>query len=196
MKPHISWNFGDRVKPERTCERLPAMNSWSLKANPPPPPPFVLASSHMTWDHSPPPPPCEVVQQRWFLPEAVPTRLAIQHSSLLEANAVQSGLGSPSAEASLNQPVHQVTAQKRTFKMGPAVLMGGSRTTLVRSSRVMSLVRLQLGNLLLWGVTVGNVCLVFIVRLKPGPGWKPTPTGGLIRIGRSVKLAQIVRLVV
>lgn len=96
----------------------------------------------MMWDHPSPvplslsPSLCEAVKQGGFIPEAVPTRQVIQHSSPLKSNGVQSGLGSPGAQASLNQPVHQVAALKHTLTAGLGVFMemegwARSKTTLV-----------------------------------------------------------------
>lgn len=56
---------------------------------------------------------------------------------------------------------------------------------------VVSLVRLELGNLLLWDIRAGNMGLVFILRLKPGSGWKRTLATGFSWIVRLVILGQI-----
>lgn len=76
---------------------------------------IFLLSPHFLSHASLPPPLCEMVQQGGFIPETVPTCQVIEHSSQLKSDAIQSGLSSPSAQASLNQPVHQVTASKHTF---------------------------------------------------------------------------------
>lgn len=102
---------------------------------------------------------CEVVQQGGSIPKTVLTCQVIQHSSPLKSNAIELGFGSASAQAPLNQPVHQVTAPKHTFKTGLGMLMGWARIKImlvlvVRISWVVSLVRLELENLLLWDIRV------------------------------------------
>lgn len=67
---------------------------------------------------------CEVIQHGWLVLETVLTCQVIQHSSQLEPSSVQPGVCSPSAETSLHQPVHQVTATKHR-------LAGGARRTIL-----------------------------------------------------------------
>lgn len=109
---------------------------------------------------------CETVQWRGVIPETVPTRRVIDHSSQLKSDGVESGLSPPGAQASPNQPVNQVTACECTFEMRLWVVgWAGCKIMLVM---VVGSVRLGLGDLPLGDIRAGNVGSVFILRLKLG----------------------------